>query len=169
MVLCYKINCYKLFSQVDDRLKGGDSISGCIMPLLHALSLLKCPSRSEKMSHIQRNGRGKTSIQLFRHPGKTPSELQCCSLPSVVCVLETEHQDLPWGTRCLSSWVLHKYALLQLNLDYFGTHQPKPGKHKGLSINLPNEAPAPPWPQILTAKAFTDSSFKGKLESSDLV
>lgn len=135
----------------------------CIMLLPHALSLLKkSPSRSDKMSQIQRNRRGKrSSYQLFRRLGKIPPELQCRSLPSVVCVLETEHQDLPWETLCLSSWVLRKYALLQLNQGYFERHQPKPGKHEGLSINLPNEVPAPPWTQILTTKVLHISASKG--------
>lgn len=168
MVLWYKTSVQtSSFSQIDVWLKGGDSISvlACQMQLHYAsptcaFTIKKSPSRTDKMSQIQRN---RSSYQLFRRLGKIPPELQCCSLPSVVCVLETEHQDLPWETLCLSSWVLRKYALLQLNQGYFERHQPKPGKHEGLSINLPNEVPAPPWTQILITKAFAYFSFKGKL------
>ena len=174
VVLWYKTSAQtssKPFSQIDVWLQGGHTISSsaCQMQLYYASPT--CPFTIKKVlldvtkwAKFRKTGGERRAVtQLFRYLRKIPLEWQCCSLPSAVCVLETEHQDLPWETRCLSSWVLHKYALRQLNQGYFERHQPKPGKQEGLSRNLPNEVPAPPWPQILTTKVFMYFSFKGKL------
>lgn len=137
----------------------------CIMLLLHALSLLKKSFQEwENEPNSEKQERNEEYLPHYLDISRKKTlELQCCSLPSVVCVLETEHQDLPWETLCLSSLVLHKYALLQLNQGYFERHRPKPRKHEGLPINLPNKVPALPWPEILTTNALMYFNFKEKL------